>query len=168
MGNSVSVSASLSQPSPRRLKFSYEPITHELLAEVFPLLGAHHKEISHFKEIELNPDFEKYVALEKAGLVRAFTIRDEDKVVGYTAFFMKANLHFTQSLQASQDLLYLKPELRGAGIGEAFIRFYLEVLRKQGVEVVWSPVNAKHNFGPLLGRIGFELVDYVYAIRLEA
>jgi len=144
-----------------------EPLTEDLWCEVLPLLFAHWKEIAHYQDIELTPDRGRYATMEKAGLLRLFTARTpEGLLVGYACFTVAPSLHYAQSIQAQQDVVYVQPNMRGA-IGRDFLRFCTAELAGEGVQVIYHHVKAKHDFGPLLERDGFELVDRIYAKRLD-
>jgi GNAT superfamily N-acetyltransferase len=147
------------------VKFQVENLD-QFLAEAVPLLFAHWKEIAHYEDIELKPDMVAYGAAERAGTLRIFTARDEDnKLVGYSLFFVRRNPHYADSLQASQDIIYIDKNRRG--FGARFIKWCDGQLKSEGVQAVYHHVKAKHNFGPLLERMGYELVDYIYAKRLD-
>jgi GNAT superfamily N-acetyltransferase len=90
-----------------------------------------------------------------------------DTLVGYAVFFVRPNMHYMDSVQAVQDVLYLSPALRGTGHGMRFIRYCDEELTRLGVQAVYHHVKEKHNFGPALERMGYELVDLIYAKRLD-
>lgn len=147
------------------IEFHREPLTAELFEEALPLLKAHYDEIAHFKDIPLDPDKEQYISLELAGVIRAFTVRVDSKLVGYAVFFVKRNLHYKTSIQALQDVLYVDPACRKSAIGGEFIRFCDRELEKEGVQVGYHHIKAKHNFGVLLERMNYELVDLIYARR---
>lgn len=149
------------------MKFQREILTESILDEAFSLNHAHWKEIAHYQDIILNPDRETYLKLETLGLLRLFTSRIEEKLVGYAVFFVKANIHYKDSIQANQDILYLDPSLRKAMNGYRFIQFCDEQLKAEGIQVVYQHIKAAHNFGPMLERIGYELVDHIYARRLN-
>jgi N-acetylglutamate synthase-like GNAT family acetyltransferase len=59
------------------------------------------------------------------------------------------------------------PEYRSTGAGPDLIRYCDEQLRADGCQAVYHHVKAAHNFGPLLKRMGYELVDLIYAKRLD-
>jgi len=148
------------------LCYKREPLTREALSEAMPLLQAHWKEIAHYQDIPLDPDVAMYVAAEERGTVRAYSARNEcGQLIGYAVFFVKHNPHYQGSLQAVQDIIYLDPDARGRGL--QFINFCDEQLRAEGVQVVYHHVKAVHNFGKALERIGYELVDLIYARRLD-
>lgn len=140
--------------------------SQDIFHEVMPLLELHYKEISHYHDIPLDPDFEKYEAMENAGAVRTFTARDEEKnIIGYAVFFVRHNLHYKTSFQAYQDILFIHPERRGFGF--KFIKWCDEQLKDEGVQVVYHHVKTAHNFGPVLERMGYECIDLIYGKRLD-
>lgn len=137
-----------------------------MIDEVGPLLEEHYKEIAHYQDIPLEPNIERYLELEHAGSVLVFTARDHvKKLIGYAVFIVNKNLHYNSSVQASQDIIFIRKENRGTG--GRLIKFCDEELRKLGVQAVYHHVKTKHNFGPLLERFGYEAVDVIYAKRLD-
>lgn len=134
--------------------------------EAQPLVAAHYREIAHHADIALNPDRDCYFAAEEAGHLRCFTARKETKLIGYAVYFVRHSLHYQQSLQAVQDVLFLDPRERGSA-GARFIAWCDRKLRDDGVQLVWQHMKAAHSFGPMLERMGYELIDLVYARRLD-
>jgi GNAT superfamily N-acetyltransferase len=148
------------------MKFRRET-AESLFIEVKPLIYLHWREIAHYKDIELDPDWEKYKSLEDySDVVRVYTARTEEhKLIGYAVFFVNYNMHYQQSLQATQDILFVHPEYRGRG--GKFISWCDEQLKAEGVQAVYQHVKKNHNFGKLLERLDYELVDLIYARRLD-
>lgn len=147
------------------MQFQREKLSPELFSEVLPLLSAHYREVAHYQDIEFDPDMEGYEKLEKAEMLRIFTCRDEGELVGYAVYMVSRNLHYKNSKQAHQDILYVKPEKRG--VGHRLVRWADEQLRLEGVQVVAQHTKAKHNFGPMLEWLGYELMDHIYVRRLD-
>lgn len=148
------------------MNFKREPLTSELFHEVMPLLEKHYHEIAHYKDIDLDPDIEQYLKLEEIGAIRCFIARDELEVmVGYAVYFIRHNIHYKSSLQALQDVIYIDPERRG--FGAQFILWCDEQLKAEGVQIVYHHVKNAHNFGPMLERLGYRLVDLIYTRRLD-
>lgn len=137
------------------------------MEDIAPLLEKHWNEISHYPDILLDPDYDKYLEIEKAGILRCFTARDENKLIGYVIYFVSTNPHCKSSIQAIQDLLFIQPDNRGIFLGTKLLKFANIELGKEGVQVEYQNINAKHNFGPMLERIGYELIELVYAKRLD-
>lgn len=148
------------------LKFQREIASDALFEEMTPFFEAHYKEIAHFQDIPLDPDFPQYLLVEAAGLLRIYTARDENNLLlGYAWYFVRPNFHYRTSKQAYQDILFVSPEKRG--FGEKFIVWCDVQLKAEGVQVVCHHVKEKHNFGPLLERLGYELTDLLWQKRLD-
>jgi hypothetical protein len=148
------------------IRFQTEKIS-DTWQEAIPLQVAHWDEVAHYKDIKLNPDFPSYLELERAGIVRCFTAREDGKLIGYVIFFVRPNLHYCQSIQALQDVLFLSPEKRLGRTGVEMIIRPEKPLASQGVQVVYHHVKAGSNMGRLLPRLGYELIDEVYGKRLD-
>jgi mannose-6-phosphate isomerase-like protein (cupin superfamily)/L-amino acid N-acyltransferase YncA len=146
-------------------------VQHEPFAdcwdEMKELFRGHYEEIAFYKDIELEPDEPAYVRLAEAGLLRVFTVRDAGALVGYVMFIVRWNPHYRSSLIAMQDVLYLKPEYRRGRTGITLIRVAETRLRAEGVQVVYHHVKRTNRVGELLERLGYELVDQLYAKRLD-
>ncbi len=138
-----------------------------VIDEIKPLLEAHYAEIAHYKDIPINCDFDAYLRLEAAGRLRIYGIRVDAILIGYAIFTVAKSLHYSGSLQAHQDVLYLDPAYRKGRVGLRFIQFCDSQLQADGVQVVFHHVKAAHNFGPMLERMGYELIDHIYGRRLD-
>lgn len=145
-----------------------EPFTRELFEEAFPLLSLHWREIAHYDDIALNPDVERYLGLEQADVLRVFTARAGGALVGYACFFVSCNGHYSDSLQALQDILYVDPGWRCSTIGLRLIRACDEALRVEGVQLVLQHVKEAHPaLAVILERMGYERIDVIYGRRLD-
>lgn len=138
-------------------------------SRVEELLRAHWAEIAYFPDIPLEPDWDAYADAEARGALRIFTVRVAGELVGYAVYFLKNNPHYKSSLFAAQDILYLAPEHRGARTGAHLILFADTYLRSIGVQVVCQHSKARRDIdiGPLLKRLGYELMDTVWTKRLD-
>lgn len=138
----------------------------DVLDEAIPLLEKHWMEVAHFKDIPLEPNYERYHALENLNLAKLYTARTEDgKLVGYAVFFVMPHIHY-QSMQLAQcDIVFI--EKKNRGYGSAFFQFCDDCLQKDGVNVVAHHVKSKHNFSFMLERSGYELMDLIYVKRLN-
>lgn len=141
-------------------------MAHDVFKEMLPLLSRHKDEIAHYKDIEFEPDEEFYLQSERAGILRVYTVRTpERKLIGYGVFFLKNNPHYKSSKQAVQDVIFIDKDYRG--IGSSFIDFCDEQLKSERAQAVYHHVKSAHNWGPMLERKGYELVDLIYARRLD-
>jgi GNAT superfamily N-acetyltransferase len=129
-----------------------------------PLLEAHYHEIAHYQDIPLQPDWEFY---RRSPIVRVFTARADGVLIGYGVFFISKNKHYMSSLQAVQDILFVSPEYRGRMVGPRLIAFCEECMKEEGVQCIYQHTKRAHNFGPLLGSMGYEEIETIWAKRLD-
>ncbi len=138
----------------------------DIITELRPLLIKHYEEIAHYQDIPLVADDEKYVKLTDMGVYRLFTARTEvGELTGYQGFMISHNIHYSSSLQAVEDVLFVFGPRRG--FGAAFIRYGDDELKKSGVQVVYRHVKVKHNHGKILTRDGYEQIDLIFGKRLD-
>lgn len=157
----------LEAPHYRRMRGVY--VQHEHLVDAWPemnqLYREHYEEIAFYKDIALEPDEETYMALAPA--LRVYTVRDGGALVGYAMFLVRPNPHYRSSLTATQDVLYLKPAYRRGMTGVRLLRHAEDRLRAEGVQVVYHHAKRTNRVGELLGRLGYDLVDTIWAKRLD-
>ena len=134
--------------------------------EIKPLIAAHYDEIATYKDIPLRPNWDAYHRAEVAGILRIYTARFMDRLVGYSIFLVTPALHYETSVQANEDVLFILPEYRKGRVGMNLIRYADESLEREGVQVLRRHVKARHDFGPLLERMGYQLEDYMFSRRL--
>ncbi len=152
------------------VSYQTEVLSTALWVELMPLLRAHAHEVAHYPDLPLDPDMETYAKIEATNGLRVYTARHEGALVGYLAFFVHRSLHYSGSVFAHSDVLYVDPAHRGTRTGVALIRYAHEQLKAEGVTVCFQHV--KHtgalNIGPMLQRFfGYEHVDDLLAIRLD-
>jgi GNAT superfamily N-acetyltransferase len=149
----------------RRLKFQKETV-EAIRDEVQPLIEEHYQEISANLDIPLKPNWEKYIGLDHMGVLRIYTARnDAGELIGYGVYFVQKNLHYDDSLQAVQDILFIRKGFRGTG--GRLIKWCDEQLKAEGVQVVYHHVKIMHDFGPLLERMGYKCIEKIYSRRLD-
>lgn len=138
----------------------------DVFDEMLPLLEKHYLEIAHFRDIAFEPDKEQYLKIDELGLSRVFTARNvEGKLIGYAVYFVRSNMHYKSSLQAVQDVIYIDRAHRG--FGAEFIHWCDVQLNLEGVQAVYHHVKVAHNWGPMLERLGYKMVDLIYTKRLD-
>lgn len=137
----------------------------DVLEEIKPLLQAHWREIAHYQDIPLQPDYDWYLTCPA---LRCFTSRNQGgRITGYVVFGVAANKHYMTSVQAVQDILFVDPRDRG-GVGRQLIRSSDAALKAEGVQVVYHHQKLAHPaLGELLRGEGYEPVEVIWAKRLD-
>lgn len=163
------MNATLEAPPAISMRFAREPFSAQLIAEMLPLWDAHHKEIPQLG-FPPDPDLAIYKQMAEKGVLRIFTARlggaanvAGSIVVGYQVFFVMRHPHRRYSVEASQDILYLDPDVRKGLTGVKFIRWCDDQLIKEGVKAIFHQISARNDFGKIFERMGYELMDLSYA-----
>lgn len=138
----------------------------DIIDEALPIFKEHLKEVWVYSDMPLDLNYNVYRKMCAGGTYVIYTARVENKLVGYSAYVIHESLHHATSLWAYNDVLYLKPELRGNGIGKEFISYCESKLKGLGVHVINQPVTPRKDFSPMLKRAGYELMDSNYTRRL--
>jgi GNAT superfamily N-acetyltransferase len=156
------------QDANHAISFSRETLSESLLEEMKPILEEHYREIAHYQDIPLQPNWKAYWDAHAQNRLRIYIARFHGVMIGYDVVVTQPNAHYETSRQASQDVLYVLKEHRMEGIGRKLVRFTNEQLAAEGVQVMNHHVKVAH---PALGHVleteGFELVEYIYSKRLD-
>lgn len=157
---------------PRPMRFTLEPYSANLIAEMRPLWDAHNTEIPQLG-LPVDPDLSVYKKMADGKILRIFTARlggghgnADSLLVGYQVFFVMKHPHRRYSLEASQDILYLDPEVRRGLVGFKFIKFCDKQLESEGVKVIYHQISAENNFGRIFERMGYKLMDLTFSRRI--
>lgn len=148
------------------LDYAAESIV-DIWDEIQPLWVSHWEEIAMYKDVPLDPDKDGYVALQHSGKLKCFTLRLDGKLVGYFFAIVSAHLHYKSTLFAMEDIVYLKPELRGMGFGRSLLSFGEEELAKIGVKVIVHHAKVAHpQLSQVLATMGYEQMDGIWTKRI--
>lgn len=132
--------------------------------EALPLVLAHHKEVGARPCEDLEPDKERYLAMEREGYIKLFTARErpDGRLVGYQLFMVAPHPHYKGMTSALQDLIYMAPEHRGLRA----VRFILWA--DQSLEYAGARMISRHSpernrgYGDSLARLGYVPLEQVF------
>ena len=115
-------------------------------AEIAPLWAAHWREIGEDRDrVPLDPDIEKYRALDTLGLLEITATRRGPDLVGYLFSVVDTHLHYHSTLFAAQDLRYLRPDCRGGRTALRMGEAHEAQLRARGVVKAFANVKQIHD-----------------------
>lgn len=141
-----------------------QEVLYQVEQDIKPLIEKHWEEIALNKDnIKLNPDWEAYELLEKAGKLKIFTARNQKDLVGYFVVIVSNNIHYKDHLFATNDIIYLSPEERKGSVGIRLIKFAEKCLRQDGVSVLTMNTKIHKPFDVLMERMKFKLIERVYS-----
>ena len=125
------------------------------------LIEAHWREVAHYQdEVKLDPDWSKYAALDSQNRVVVLTARQDGVMVGYSMFFLHHHIHYRDCLVASNDVLYLRPEVRGV-VGAKLIMRSESVLRALGVHRITWHIKPEHDWSGMMKRLGYDTEEII-------
>jgi GNAT superfamily N-acetyltransferase len=135
--------------------------------EAQKLLQLHWEEIAPYQDLfRLDPRVEVYQALQDNDALAIVTARDDGKLVGYFIMFCQRHPHYASTKVAVEDIKFLDQKYRG-GTGLKMIKFAERLARQLGCKVIFQRSKAKSEHGPMYARLGYDLIDEVYAKRLD-
>lgn len=136
--------------------------TSEELAAVLP---GHYRELAlNQDKVPLDPDWQKYFAIEREGGLLFVAGREHGELVAYFIGFVRTHIHYKTTLGLMMDIFYVLPEHRGDGTGFKLFRFVEEQARARGVKsmVVGSKLHKDASW--LFERLGYTPIETFFSI----
>ena len=134
-----------------------------LYVEGFHLIEANGKEVDFFGE-PLDVDVQEYYDLCELGILNVYIARNESKIIGYCMFIMYTHNHHKTLKIAHQDVIYIDPKYRTAGI--RMIKYTEQELKKEGVDMILHGAPNISRLGAVLERLGYNEIEKLYTKRL--
>lgn len=135
------------------------------LEELKPLLNEHWEEIAWYKDkISYVPSYDKYYALEDAGVLHIVIARDEGKIIGYYVSMVNYSLHYMNTKFAVNDILFIHPDYRGGSAAYRMFKFAFKELKKIGVDCITIHMKTDFPFDRLCESLGMKKQEYLYSI----
>jgi len=135
----------------------------ECLEEMKPILQLHYEEVAMYQDkVPLCPDYDRYYKLEELGMFHIVTVRDEGILVGYFLSMLSPNLHYSQTIYAVNDILYLHQDYRKSGVGQKMFSFAEERLKELGASVVAIHMKTALPFDSLCQGMGYDYAERNY------
>ena len=149
------------------MKFALENLA-KVRREIEPLLEQHWKEIALNKDkIALNPDWRAYADLDSINALRIYTVRKDEKLMGYFVVIVSRSLHYRDHLFANNDVIFLTKGARKGLTGVKLIKFAIESLSEEGITKLHINTKAHQPFDAILERLGFEEIERVHSLMLR-
>jgi hypothetical protein len=129
----------------------------DVLPELQPLHVEHWQETEGYRHgLELDPDYERMLAIERAGGLIQFTVRRAGDLVGNLRLYVGHSMHSRSVLVANEDTLYLTPSARGGMTAMSLMRYGERALVGLGVRQATSDSKLVNNADVLMRRLGYQ------------
>ena len=137
------------------IEIRQEPLS-SIVHEVSYLLKQHYLELTGNKDkVKLDPIWSRYAELEQTGKFYTFTVRDNGELVGYSGFILDRHLHYRDLMVATNDVLFLREDLRLGITGIRLIKFSENRMKELGANKITWHVKFSKDFRPILHRLGY-------------
>ena len=135
--------------------------------EAEPLLRREWEAASEDRELfPYDPNWVLYAALEKAGSIRFFTMRDA-VLLGYIGFYVSWNAHSQRLRTATSDVWWVEPSARFGGASMRLVAYAETALAEEGVRVAHIQTNERHPApARMLEHSGHRLVGHLWSKNL--
>ncbi len=138
------------------------------LQQAWGLARAHWFDGNAFSDVlQLNPDHERYRAMEKAGMLHILTARVDGTLAGYLSVLIAPHRLDRNALIASDDVFYVSPKFRRLHIGRKMLTEAIRFLEGRGVTALLFREHAGRAEPGYLARYGFRPIEMVYAKLLR-
>jgi len=131
----------------------------EEFEQLFPL---HYEELCVTKDFNLEPDYEAYQRIAKAGMLRCITVRNDKEMIGYIIFFISPHLHYKSCVTATEDIYFVRKEYRKGRIGIKLFQYAEQVLRHCGVQRIVVNTKVHLDNTRLFEYLGYKMTDKVF------
>lgn len=143
--------------------FAREPLLASW-REALPLALAHNAETG--LSLPLKPDTEMLLAMERAGALVLYTMRDGSELVGYALFGVALNALYGE-VMAFQYALYVAMPYRGMP-AMRFMRWQdAEIAALEGVRYIMRNVRPQRDYSRALVHMGYEERERGYIRRIS-
>jgi len=138
------------------------------LAEAWPMAKRHWNEVGTFRDVlRLDPDHDRYRALERDGRLHILSARSDQFLVGYLFLLTLPHPRDRQARVARDDLFYVDPAYRKFRLGPAMIKSALSYAEGRA-DIIMLSEKARRTLargphgGTYLKQYGFEPMETVW------
>ena len=137
------------------------------LDQLKKILPLHYSELAlNQDKVPLSPQFDKYIAAERAGDLLFIVLRSSGEMVGYFIGFISFGLHYSTCLTCQMDIFYVHPDHRGNGAGFQLFRYVEQQLKKRGVQRMFVGSKMHKDASWLFEKLGYKPVEKYYSAWL--
>ena len=129
--------------------------------EVTPLAAMEWEESGHPTEL-LVVDWEAYFKLEELGMLKFFTARSDDTLIGYFVVIISSPLTTKGELVASYDAVYVHKDYRTSMVARRLFQFVESCIKEDGIYRIIASSSVKNPIGKFLSRMGYNEIETKY------
>jgi GNAT superfamily N-acetyltransferase len=117
----------------------------------------------------LNMDWRSYFELQKREHLMLLTARDDyrGRLMGFVMYYIYPHLHHKGFICAACDILAVRLEQRGRGIGMLLMEHAEPLLKDHRVRYITHQFRVCYDTAPLFPRMGYKLIEQGYLKELD-
>ena len=136
----------------------------DVIEDLKVLFPAHHKEVGIYQDrMPLSPRYELYAERDAAGELVMPIVRKDGEIVGYWPTFVAPGMHYSTTLTATMDILWVHPEHRGEGAGKMLAECLARELKRRGVKLWWAGSKNHKDIEEFLLLLGFQPTETYFS-----
>jgi GNAT superfamily N-acetyltransferase len=125
---------------------------------MLPLLQQDWEEVGDHT-LPLEPDVDAYLNLEDSGIIKTFTARVDNKLVGYFVVICSPSLQSKNAKIATNDVIFVDKAYRKLLVGPRLFKFVERCLKEDGYERLYVATTEKHKIDDGLTRMGYRKIE---------
>ena len=114
----------------------------------------------HLEPQTVNIPVERYIELDEMGVLKPFIWKDGDTIKAVALIFISPSLRNHAIVDASTDVIWVKPEYRGNS--QYFIKAIKYRLKRMGVNNWYISSRDSHSIDGFLTKNGFKPLEKLY------
>lgn len=127
------------------------------------MMHAHWKECSiHHDEVPFDPDWQMADGMERRGVLHAFGLFDDKKLVGYAVFEVAPHLLHKSTMYAWNTGIYVTPAARKGNAGAKLFVESEKLLAALGVRKITYLAPNESPLNKLLGKAGYTPSEHYF------
>lgn len=131
------------------------------LEQLFPI---HWSELALDKDrVPLDVDWERYAALERAGILLFVSLRQRGRLVGYFMGFIMPHLHYKSTVTLGMDIYWTHPDVRGGTAARRLLRKVHEEAAARGAVKVFATSKNHRDSSRLFAALGYRPIETVHS-----
>lgn len=146
------------------MDYIIKPVSADYVLAHAHLIQEHYEEVSS-QSRPLAPSREKYLALEKAGVLVGLGAFHGAGLVGYSATIVDRNIHYDM-VMAYNSALYVHPDYRATPLGLRLMAETRKACKAKGAHIMLWHAKPESQLNALLQRKKFKVQDIVYQEQL--
>jgi GNAT superfamily N-acetyltransferase len=145
--------------------FQYDVNIPKLLVDCDELLKKHWEELALNKDkVPLAIDEARYKQLQDVGILKNIVVYNNQNVaVGYSVLLIQPHLHYSTTVYAAVDVIYIDPEYRNTTLGARLLVAAEKQAKEHGASIV---LHHAKPYVPMiikpLEKLGYSLYEHMY------